>query len=601
MTKRTPTLIVRTPGMAARVMLWVALALAFIAAAPVARAADAGVASGASISPQYFAPRFLPNSDTTAPAHLYDFSPLSINYADCVTQIDLEFSLDLTDAPPGDEIQAWAGSGAADCTQTSARTFTPNDSPSTFPGRCWPVTPPGAFSTATSPSTYRVSVLDLVAHIGDDDPPVTFTKTESTSVCKPVGTRSAVPLNIYFMFVPSGSGRGTVAAAPPDGIPGLYQTPAALVGPFAPTGVSAPNSGITATSLTVSWIPQDEAIIQGYNIYVDNQGPDGGLAKKVSADSGATLLYNVECHPALPCIPDAGKPKEAGKDAKHDADKDAGHDATVMMVVDAGVDTGIDAEAGEEEAGPTEEECDAGLADVWVPEDAAAFEGEDDAALAEQGCELTVANTQKTMSNIGSLVCNSAVLVDEFTVDGGPGSAVSTLSDAAAASTLLTTVSTDSGADAADSGVDSGVISLAGTSATITETAGISYIPGSHLAFYSTGSTSNSYTITGLTTGNQYAIGVAAVDSYGNVGPLGLAINPYTGNPSGGIVACSIPTPVKDFFTLYGMDGGTAGGGFCALTAIGSPAPFFASVFGAGVLGAAIGRGRRRRRERMRS
>jgi hypothetical protein len=145
------------------------------------------------------------------------------------------------------------------------------------------------------------------------------------------------------------------------------------------------------------------------------------------------------------------------------------------------------------------------------------------------------------------------------------------------------------------------VISLTGTTETnVPEVAGISSISPSHLAFYAAGATTNSYTINGLTTGDQYAVAVAAVDSYGNVGPLGAAISPITGDNTGGLVACTTPTPVDDFFTQYGLDGGTAGGGYCALTAVGAPAPFFASIFGAGFVGAAIGRGRRRRRERKR-
>ncbi len=596
-------------GRARLLGLGVALAslVSLVGLVGVARAADAGAStSGGSISPEYLAPRFMPYSDASAPPHLNDFSPLAINYADCINEIDLELTLDLSDIPGGAEIQAWAGTGTADCTQVSARTATSDSTPDSFPGRCWPVAPPGTFDPSHNPSTARLHVLDLVSHIGDPNPPTTYSATTSTSVCKPNATYSAVPLNIYFFFAPTGSGRGSIAAAIPVGIPGLYQTPAALVGPFAPTGVSVPNSGITSTSLTVSWSPQAESIIQGYNVYYEDQGPGGIRAGKVGVDSGASVYYGVECHPVKGCSADAGaRTKDAAADAKKDstADKDAGvRDATVdatkdaTVAADAGDDDGGEGDAGEADAGSVVT-CDAGFLDAWVQEDAAAFAGETAEQLAAAGCELTGPFNKITTNGNASLTCNSNTLIDEFTIDGGTGGAAVDDDDAGTSGVLTTTVSTDGGTDAGTTtAVDSGTISLSG-STTVQETAGISYIAGSHLAYYATGATANSYTIDNLRTGDQYAIGVAAVDSYGNVGPLGAVLSPTTGNPTGGIVACSTPTPVDDFFTQYGLDGGKAGGGYCALTAVGAPAPFFASIFGAGLVAAALGRGRRRRRQ----
>jgi hypothetical protein len=604
------------------VLAMVAAALVMVLVPRAAHAADAGT-SGASISPQYYAPRYMQNSDAGAPPHYNDFSPLAINYADCVNQIDIEFALNLSEAPAGDEIQVWAGSGSADCTQVSARTAGASATPGGFPGRCWPVAPPGTFSPTGSTSTARLHVLDLVAHIGDPNPPTTYTQTISSSVCKPNATSTAVDLNIYFFFAPTGSGRGTVAATAPDGITGLYQTPAALVGPFAPTGVSVPNSGITATSLTVNWVPQSEAIIQGYNVYYEDQGPGGIRGGKLSPDAGASLVYGIECHPVRSCIPDSGTPKkdsgtarDAAKDGHEDGSRDAGaHDATLAdagATHDAGdpPDSG-DGDGGELDGGDGGETdaqvaamCDGGFVDAWVPEDAATYAGETPAQLMAQGCELTGPfNTITTNGGSQNLTCNSAVLIDQFTVDGGIGSSVVAGSDSGVTGTLPTTVSDDAGIDAGvDSGVDSGTISLTGTTATnVPEVAGISFISASQLAFYATGATTNSYTFNNLHTGDQYAIGVAAVDSYGNVGPLGGAISPQTGAVTGGLVACSVPTPVEDFFTRYGLDGGTAGGGFCALGAVGQPAPFFASVFGVGIAIAGLGRARRRgRRARSR-
>jgi hypothetical protein len=90
-----------------------------------------------------------------------------------------------------------------------------------------------------------------------------------------------------------------------------------------------------------------------------------------------------------------------------------------------------------------------------------------------------------------------------------------------------------------------------------------------------------SYTIKGLMNGTTYNVVVAAVDSSGNVGPP---------SPE----ACDYPAPVNDFYANYTTDGGKAGGGFCALEAVGMPAST-AALFG-GLGAALLGTVRRRRR-----
>jgi hypothetical protein len=592
----------RTPKLRRRQLVIAGLCVALFGGARSARAGDAGSASGASISPELFASRFAFGSDAGAPSHFNDFSPLAINYLDCIDQIDIQFNLDLNAPPSGDEIQVWAGTGSASCTEVAARTHTASSSPDTFPGRCWPVAAPGTFSASGSTSSARLHVLDLVSNIGQSDPPTDYTQTITSNVCKPVATTAAVPLNIYFMFVTQGTGTNGVAPVAVDGVAGLYTTPAALVGPFAPTGVIAPNSGITASTLSINWVPQAESIIQGYNIYLENQGPGGLEAGTVSVDATASFQQGVQCRQALSCPTtggsdagaDAGTSKDASVDAKAGADAktadgSASQDATLA---DAGADAAAEA--------TTTTLCDAGYGDAYFPVDAAAYPNATDAGLAAVGCEFLTATRGfgADAGRVTKLSCNSSLLIDVFTVDGGTGSAASTVSDAA--STILTTITGDASAETGTSSatVDSGEIATGSSSATVSEVAGISNLPGSSLAYYVSGATTNSYSLTGLVTGSQYAVAVAAVDSYGNVGPLGYAISQTTGLPTGGIVSCSTPTPVEDFFTAYGNDGGAAGGGFCALTRIGAPAPLFGSVFGVGVIGAAFARGARGRRRR---
>jgi hypothetical protein len=91
------------------------------------------------------------------------------------------------------------------------------------------------------------------------------------------------------------------------------------------------------------------------------------------------------------------------------------------------------------------------------------------------------------------------------------------------------------------------------------------------------------YTITGLRNNIYYNVVVAAVDGSGNVGPPSVDV-------------CDYPAPVNDFWTLYRNAGGSAGGGFCALEAVGEPVPSTAGI--AMMVGAtAIGMRRRRLRK----
>jgi hypothetical protein len=89
------------------------------------------------------------------------------------------------------------------------------------------------------------------------------------------------------------------------------------------------------------------------------------------------------------------------------------------------------------------------------------------------------------------------------------------------------------------------------------------------------------YTITGLKNGTTYNAVVSAVDAYGNIGP-----------PS--VEQCDYPAPVNDFWTDYRNDGGRAGGGFCALEAVGAPAG--SSLAGVALVLGVGGIVRRRRR-----
>jgi hypothetical protein len=193
-------------------------------------------------------------------------------------------------------------------------------------------------------------------------------------------------------------------------------------------------------------------------------------------------------------------------------------------------------------------------------------------ASADAGCHLlTVANTS-TASNGGS--CNDLLLTSTATsttvVDSGEAE------DAA----VETTPIYDEAGDLIDSSV---VAPLVG--------GGIWVPPANHIVNPDptigttvAGATTSTYTVTGLVNGVMYTAVVAAVDALGNVGL------PST-------QACKQPKPVNDFWKIYRGDGGGAGGGFCALEAVGAPAGSTVALMGAGALALA---GVRRRRSKRR-
>jgi hypothetical protein len=99
-----------------------------------------------------------------------------------------------------------------------------------------------------------------------------------------------------------------------------------------------------------------------------------------------------------------------------------------------------------------------------------------------------------------------------------------------------------------------------------------------------TGANNSTFLVKGLLDGVNYNVVVSAVDNFGNVGP------PSTQQ-------CAIPAPVNDFWKDYRAAGGQAGGGFCALEAVGAPA---GSTVAFGAFGAFVVAGLRRRRNRRR-
>lgn len=137
--------------------------------------------------------------------------------------------------------------------------------------------------------------------------------------------------------------------------------------------------------------------------------------------------------------------------------------------------------------------------------------------------------------------------------------------------------SVDASDDAGDGGTDE-----AGTTITLTG-GGTSNINPTYLAGEVDSSGATSLQLVGLTNGVKYKVGVASLDSSGNVGPL---------SP----LQCGTAGAVNDFWQTYKDDGGGSG---CALEAAGTNLQT-GSVFGLGMFASAAAFWRRRRRRRPR-
>ena len=213
----------------------------------------------------------------------------------------------------------------------------------------------------------------------------------------------------------------------------------------------------------------------------------------------------------------------------------------------AGYDVFIDPTPGQQSAvmGSTDGSvtiCDASSTPTPNPQDSGdgsdGDDGSTDAAVStpssDAGC-FTANVGGMPLGNGGNGACTSTILTSGMVQDSG------------------TVIETDEAGNPIEGGV-------------ITGSGGISTIPTTNLvgqgASGMTVSDKNTgnFTITGLTNGVTYNVVVAAVDGFGNVGPPSQEV-------------CDFPAPVNDFWNTYRKDGGGAGGGLCALEAVGKPAP----------------------------
>jgi hypothetical protein len=155
---------------------------------------------------------------------------------------------------------------------------------------------------------------------------------------------------------------------------------------------------------------------------------------------------------------------------------------------------------------------------------------------------------------------------------------------------VFTTMPVSTTTTTTDSATSDALADDSGLTTTATTFAGISDLPLSLLCAspnedvdgaMTSGATASGATIN-LTNYDYYVFTVAAVDELGNVGPIGA-------------LACGTPAPLADFWYDYTTEGGLAGGGYCALEAVGTPGGSVVMGLGMAFAGAGFLRRRKRR------
>jgi hypothetical protein len=390
--------------------------------------------------------------------------------------------------------------------------------------------PGGEISPVAGAQAFKVRAQDLVGPQGAPPDPPVVV-SEGSAACFAQPSFAAVPITLWFLPLDSS---GSVSSG---GNPYYQQFTTDLVGPPPPLNVA---ETVGDTIFNVTWTANSDGDTAGYDIFMDP--PQGTQASDSSASGIPSAQQQV-----LYCPPsDAG---DAGSVDASSAIEASSADAIEASSTDAG-DASNASEASPDDANDVGDATD--FSDAGGASDATVTSS---SSGVDAGCYYAYAGPSSStgsLSNAGA--CTSTALSSGFELDGG---AVATT----------------------ESGVSSGPGGLSLISCAYVQGVGSNCYTGGGETV--TGESSTGYTITGLTDNTTYDVVVAAVDGSGNVGPPSSCVHDF-------------PAPITDFYSTYAGEGGTAGGGFCALDAAGLPTGSAGLVGGvvAGLLAAL----RRRRR-----
>jgi hypothetical protein len=245
---------------------------AFVLAAGTAHAQSI-VAAG-----QVNAERYIGGQDVGQYTRPVNLNQLGVNYSDCVQDMVLKITVELSGFSGNDDLQVWASYGQ-DCTQDANRgtNGTPSDA-----AVCWLVDPGLTLPNAETTTQYisNIPVRALVAPEAGIPIAGTLVGNQGPEACTHQPSFGAEPITIYFLPLLTTGYLDTAGTA--------YQYPqfsADLVGPPPPENVSIADGD---TLFVVNWTPNTDADTQGYDVFID---PPPGSNVEAGTSSPTNVLY----------------------------------------------------------------------------------------------------------------------------------------------------------------------------------------------------------------------------------------------------------------------------------------------------------------------
>jgi hypothetical protein len=413
-------------------------------------------------------------------------NPSGINYEDCIQDVSYTFPITVNDATPGsDHLYVYAGTGCDDATQ---RTGAPGST-------CWQVVSGevGYMTGTNLPISVKVRQILSQEYSGVT---ASFVAVTDESICHMQATSAARTLNLYFVMQ---DGNGLTEAVATAGInadlSASIEPPAFVV-------------DVGDTKLYPKWNAVSDSDITGFNVYYLAQAASMQAVLTTVCSDGGTTVSSGDDDTGEGGV-DAGTLAEAGADTG----AEAGTNVEPNDVVDAG-------DAGSDEAGTTSS-------------------GASDDGGTTAGCVTTtvIDSTPQADGNAQPFVPTGFDCVSPFPLND-------TQPIGADDSTTTSSTTTDD----ADGSADGGTTTTTSTGGSIGPLSfqPQEYDPTKYQMITVSGSSADA-TITGLVNNHAYAVAVAAVDAFGNVGALTSAT---------GLAKCQYPLGTTDFWSQYQTDGG---------------------------------------------
>src|ERR1700722_6771074 len=238
------------------------IVLGLVAPSFIVFCSSAALAQTVSASGAVYSDRLVGGKNLGSSTRAINLDPFGVSYADCASDMTLQFSVTLSGFAGNSSLQVW-GSPTSDCTAQTDRGI------GTKSAVCWGLTSGITDPVINTPQTYtfNVRVQDLVGWQQSPPSPqqAASPPPQGMAACSAQATPAAVPININFLAI---EGDGNL-----QGTPFQYNITTDLVGPPAPAGVQLATIG---PDFLATWIPNNDHDTVGYDVFFASApSPDG--------------------------------------------------------------------------------------------------------------------------------------------------------------------------------------------------------------------------------------------------------------------------------------------------------------------------------------